>query len=325
VRPHEKTFQAVKDERLGLMLSCQANLSPVFALYADPAQLVDHELKSGRDSDPVFSFRDRQGMEHRFWRIRNLKVLQQARALMLDKAIFIADGHHRYETALAYREIQRRRFSHAGPRAPYEYIMMYLSNMNQGGLVILPTHRLIRNLQHRNVEAFLKKTGAFFEVSSFEVTQRGQKEWQTHLELGQSGEANLIGFYCREVEQFYLFKAKHRAVASYLAALGLPEVLHGLDVVILDQILLRHLLELPEAFLANENNIHFRHDLLDAMLQVQAGRYDMTFLINPTRIDQVQRVASAGLIMPHKSTYFYPKVGSGLVVHPLAPEEEMLW
>lgn len=325
VRPHEKTFKAVRDERLALMRSCRANLSPVFALYADPSQLVDHHLKSGRESQPFLSFKDYQGMEHRLWRVKNLNILRQVRALMLDKAIFIADGHHRYETALAYRSIQRETYGVSKPHASFEYIMVYLSNLNQGGLIILPTHRLLRHLPVWEQADFLKKLRIFFDVLSHEPTESGQLEWRSQLEAGRARKETVIGFYSRNADSFFLLKAKREPISSYLAHRGLPEVLHSLDVVVLDQIVLRQLMGLAEDFLASEQNIHFKHDLIDGLLQVQSGAYEAGFFINPTRIEQVQEVASCGLIMPHKSTYFYPKVWSGVVIHPLRPEEEIFW
>ena len=323
VRPHERTFQAIKDERLRLMLACNANLSPVFALYSDPAQLVDHYLKSGREADPLFHFRDDYAMKHTLWRVKNLKILQQVRSLMHDKAIFIADGHHRYETALNYRNIQREQLKESGPRAIHEYIMVYLSNMNQGGLTILPTHRVLKNINSWDPRSFLRQALPFFQISEYKATEAGQMEWRSKLEEAKLKKETAVGFYSRKVDSFFLLKAKRDTVSTYLRQLEVPELLHELDVVVLDKLILRHLLGISEALLGDENNIHFKHDFLDALLSVQSGDYEVGFFINPTRIEQVQEVATAGMIMPHKSTYFYPKVGSGLVVNPLYPNEEV--
>jgi uncharacterized protein (DUF1015 family) len=318
VRPHEKTFQSIKDERLSLMQACQANLSPVFALYSDPAMVVDHTLRLAREAAPVIAFRDREGMKHRLWRVVNPKTIQQVRALMLDKPIFIADGHHRYETALNYRAIQRQRLGQTSADAPFEYIMMYLSNLDQGGLMILPTHRLLRHMGSWEPRDVLQNASAYFDIVDYEATVQGQSRWREDLEKGPSANETLIGCYWRHADAFYLLKARREVVLSYLAGCGVSEVLRSLDVVILDQLLLRHLLGLPDAFLASDRNIHFKQDLSEAVSAVQSGTYEVGFFINPTRIKQVQEVASAGLIMPHKATYFYPKVWSGLVIHSLA-------
>jgi len=318
VRPHEKTFQAVKDERLSLMKACEANLSPVFALYSDPAMVVDHTLRIGREPNPIMSFTDRDGMEHRLWRVVNPEICQRVKALMLDKPIYIADGHHRYETALNYRNLQHQRSANSSPDAPFEYVMMYLSNLDQGGLSILPTHRLLRHMGPWEPQGFLRDAMAYFDIVDYRITAEGQVKWREELEKGRTSKETLIGLYWRNANALYLLKGKHRPISSYLSSRGINKVLHRLDVVILDQLLLRHLLEMSDVFLANERNIHFKHDLLDAVSSVQSGAYEAGFFINPTRIEQVQEVASAGLVMPHKATYFYPKVWSGLVVHSLA-------
>jgi uncharacterized protein (DUF1015 family) len=329
VRPHEKTFRAVREERLQLMLACHADLSPIFALYDDPARVIDHHLQQGRESEPCMAFRDAEGMEHRLWRVSDPKVLRQVRALMLDKPIFIADGHHRYETALAYRDLQRELLYGAGKLASFEYVMIYLSNMNQSGVTILPTHRMLRHLGSWQPEPFLAQAEQFFECSSFAagVLAPGEvpQAWREAVGRGEKDKETRIGFYSRDNSQFYALKAKRDAISAYLSTQDLPRLLHHLDVVVVDQIILRRLMGLSESFLADENNIHFRHDWSDALTQLQSGYYDAGFFINPTRIEQVREVASAGLIMPHKSTYFYPKVMSGLVINPLPPAEEMLW
>jgi uncharacterized protein (DUF1015 family) len=239
------------------------------------------------------------------------------KALMLDKPIFIADGHHRYETALNFRDIQRRRQGNAPADAPFEYIMMYLSNLDQGGLMILPTHRLLRHLGSWEPERLLINASAYFEIVRYDSTPNGRLRWREDLDRGRTAMETVIGMHWRGADSFYLMKAKQEVVSSYLSDRGVDEVLRSLDVVILDRLVLRHLLDLSDSFLSNEHNIHFKQDLLDAVSAVQTGVYEMGFFINPTRIEQVQEVASAGLIMPHKATYFYPKVGSGLVINPL--------
>jgi uncharacterized protein (DUF1015 family) len=329
VRPHEKTFQAIKDERLQLMTACHANLSPVFALYSDTAQVIDHYLQQARESEPVIDYRDSRGQHHRLWRVQDLRALQQVRALMRDKPIFIADGHHRYETALTYRNLQRQRHAEASDRASFEYIMVYLSNMHQTGLAILPTHRLLRHLGPWHPEQFIERSAPYFECLSYDAHGLSSgtvpAEWGASLQSAAESKETCIGFYWQKAKRFYLLKAKRQAICAYLSAQQVPEALQLLDVVILDRVVLRHLLGLSEEFLADENNIHFKHDLTEGLSELQAGGYDAGFFINPTRIEQVQDVASAGLIMPHKSTYFYPKAFSGLVVNPLVPHEEIIW
>lgn len=323
VRPHEQTFQNVKDERLGLMLSCHANLSPVFSLYGDPENLVDWTLREGREPEPVIDFTDIHGLTHRVWKVERPDALRKVADLMVEKTIFIADGHHRYETGLNYRTIRRERAKKADPHESYEYIMMYLSNMNDGGLAILPTHRMLRNLNGIEVEEFLDAARAFFDIVSFQQDSAGEQAWTKALLDGGARKENVIGFCCRGSGSLVVLNAKRDKISDYLAAKGLAGVLHRLDVVVLDQVILRYLLNLSDEFLANEQNIHFKHNLLEALSHVRSGEYEAGFFINHTRIEQVEAVASAGLIMPHKSTYFYPKVGSGLAIRLLDGDEKV--
>jgi uncharacterized protein (DUF1015 family) len=257
--------------------------------------------------------------------VSDLETLQDVRDLMADKTIFIADGHHRYETALNYRNIQRQYSYEADPRLPYEYVMVYLSNMNDPGLTILPTHRLLRHLGLWDPDSLLRQAQAFFHVSSYEDSETGENAWQAALEAGNGRKEIPIGFYYHGAQRFYLLQAKPDKTASYLADQGFPELFHHLHLVVLDQVILKHLLGLSEAFLADEENIHFKHNLSEALSVIRARDYEAAFLINPTRIEQVQAVASAGLVMPHKSTYFYPKVGSGMIIHPFSAGERIIW
>ncbi|HAA01841.1 MAG TPA: hypothetical protein DCE18_00550, partial [Syntrophobacteraceae bacterium] len=305
VRPHERTFQAVKDERLRLMSACHANLSPVFALYSDTALVVDHHLQVARESKPIIDYQDSRGQKHRIWRVFDRNTLQQVRSLMRDKPIFIADGHHRYETALAYRDMQRKLQEKVSSQASHEFIMVYLSNMNQTGLTILPTHRMLRHLGHWKPREFVQLAEQFFEVSTYPVGPQGKGaapvEWDAALRRARETKENCIGFYWHGATQYFSLRARRNEVDRYLAGQDIPAVLHSLDVVILDQVVLRRLLGLSDEFLANEHNIHFKHDLAEGLSELHTGHYDAGFFINPTRIEQVQEVASAGLIMPHKS------------------------
>jgi uncharacterized protein (DUF1015 family) len=324
VRPHEKTFQAIKDERLALMLACQANLSPVFALYSDPEEKIENALASGREGEPKVSFTDRMNMIHRVWPVSNPEILDEVRKLMLGRAIFIADGHHRYETALNFRNICRKRYGGGNPNASFEYIMMYLSDMDQSGLTILPAHRMLRNLGDWAPGQFVDRAGKFFDIERFETANGGELKWRKAIEKGGLDKKTSIGFYCRQSGCVYVLTAKRDEVSAWLEANGLSGPLRTLDVAVLDRVVLRNLLELSDEFLADERNISFMHDFGEALRAVKSGRYDAGFFINPTRIEQVREVANAGLVMPHKSTYFYPKVISGLVINPLSPDEEII-
>ena len=243
---------------------------------------------------------------------------------MLDKPIFIADGHHRYETALNYRNALRERYGSGNPHASFEFLMVYLTDMNESGLTILPTHRLLRNLGEWDRERLIERAKSCFHVERFESENGGELRWKEAIEAGGLRKDTTIGFYGKNAACVYVLTAKRDVVSSLLARKGIPVPLRTLDVVVLDQVMLRDLLGLSDQFLANERNISFMHDFAEALDAVKSSRFDAGFFINHTRIEQVREVASAGLIMPHKSTYFYPKVISGLVINPISPDEEIV-
>ena len=321
VLPHEKTFSAVKAERLGLMKAGRANLSPVFAVYSDPGNGVDSALRGGRGAEPAERFVDAKGLTHRLWPVTDPEIIQTVQAAMTGKVVYIADGHHRYETALNYRNLQRSLHPEAGSDAAFEYVMMYLSCMNHEGLTILPTHRLLKDFGGVAPEEFARRAEAFFEVSRFDGSNGGADAWMTELEAGAARRETVIGFCHADTDAAYILKVKQESASAYLD--GVPEILANLDVVVLDRVILQGMLGLSESFLADSNNIHFKHDAVESLEAVRSGNYKAGFILNSTRIDQVQGVAGAGLIMPHKSTYFYPKVGSGLVVNTLEPDRKM--
>ncbi|MDY6908611.1 MAG: DUF1015 domain-containing protein [Thermodesulfobacteriota bacterium] len=323
VRPHEKTFSKVKSERLGLMLSCHANLSPVFALYSDPEGRVE-ALFQDREVSPCASFRDRNGLDHRLRRVTSPNVFRELRRLMQDRMIFIADGHHRYETALKFRDILRERHPGAGPRAPFEFVMVYLSPMEGEGLSILPTHRLLKHVGRDAFERALPAAEAFFQVTPFDATEeRDRRRWMARLSEAAEARRTAVGVAVHGGSKLFLLTARDDRMRRFLDDQGVPGVLQSLDVVILDRVVLRRILGLSESFLSDPRNIQFSHDLDEGLTRVLSGVNDLGFFVNPTRVDQVRDVASAGLIMPHKATYFYPKVSSGLVLHPIDVNEEV--
>ncbi len=326
IRPHEKTYEATKSERLKLMCCCNANLSQIFALYSDPADVVMHYLEQGRESSPLIDFEDETGIKHKIWRTTDKRILRKVHSLMKDKSIFIADGHHRYETALNYMRIMRERFPERGEKASFNYVMVYLANLNHSGVSILPTHRMLTEFNGFNVEKFLEKMTKYFEYDEFPFDEATKTEvLEQFIARLKSFErtGGAFGFYVRGVRKFFLLRAKKDIVKSFLQEKKFPEAMLNLDVVILTHLILKHVLQVSDEFLNNEKKMWYEHDAHKAISLVDSGQYKMTFLINPTRIDQVQAIASAGLIMPHKATYFYPKVITGTILNLIDPSEDV--
>ncbi|MFP3869680.1 MAG: DUF1015 domain-containing protein [Syntrophobacteria bacterium] len=325
VRPHERTYEATKSERLKLMSACGANLSQIFSLYADSARVVSYYLRQGREDSPVFDFTDSAGIHHRMWRVTRTDIIHKVAGALRDKPLFIADGHHRYETALAYERLMRQKYPDRGSQqAAFRYTLMYLSNMNHTGLTILPTNRVFVRLPQFQMDSFLRKAAEYFEVVGFPFDAASRNHvLETFLSaLRSAGDRHFIGVYEAGAGQFVLLRLRsrvdHQVWRGYL-----PEPLQKLDVVVLTELILKRLLNIDSQMLNDEKRILIRHNAWEAIEQVDRGLFHVAFLLNPTRIEQVQEVASSGLIMPHKSTYFYPKVMNGSVLNLLDPNEDV--
>ena len=324
VLPHEHTYEGTKAERLKLMRACNANLSQIFSLYSDPSQKVSQYLRKGREAKPVFSFQDKSSIHHRMWRVTQPEAIESVVAFMRDKSLFIADGHHRYETALNYQRIMQKELPERGGRAAFNHVLMYLANMHQEGLSILPTHRLFVSMNQFQMDSFLARAAEYFEVVRFPFDTAGRSQTLEEFlsSLHAAGDGHYIGVYESKVEQFVLLKLRaEEKNASW--RVQLPPSLQKLDVVVLTELVLKRLLNVDEETLNDEARIKYRHDAREAIEQVDRGLFQLAFLLNQTKIEQLQEVASAGLFMPHKSTYFYPKVIDGSVINLLDPSEDV--
>ena len=324
VRPHERTYEETKAERLKLMSNCQANLSQVFSLYSDPGNTVIEHLHEGREQKPVFSFRDGSGIHHRMWRVTREEIVQRVVECMKDKQLFIADGHHRYETALNYQKVMQEKYPEKGRGASFNYVLMYLASMNQPGLSILPAHRLFVSLPQFQMASFLERAADYFELVHFPFDKADNNQALTEFldSLHSAGDRHFIGVYVSKDGQLVLLKL--RADVDHRGWLGqLPRPLQKLDVAVLTELILKRLLKLDENTLNDETRIKYRHDVKEAIDQVDRGSFQVAFFLNHTKIEQLIEVADSSLFMPHKSTYFYPKVIDGSVINLLDPNEDV--
>lgn len=324
VLPHERTYEVTKSERLRLMSACKANLSQVFALYSDPDRIVSQSLRQGREEGAVLDFRDSSGIHHRMWRVTQAEVIQSVTATMKDKVLFIADGHHRYETALNYQKLMQEKHPERGKRASFNFVLMYLADMNQEGLSIYPTHRMFVDLPQFQMAAFLARAADYFEVVRFPFDGSSRKQALEEFlnSLHSAGDRHFIGVYESQAGQFVLLKLREDVNHEFWRSHMQPP-LQKLDVVVLTELILKGLLNVEEGTLNDETRIKYRHDAYEAIEQVDRGLFHVAFLINHTRIEQLQEVANSRLIMPHKSTYFYPKVIDGSVLNLLDPLEDV--
>ncbi|MBF0551177.1 MAG: DUF1015 domain-containing protein [Deltaproteobacteria bacterium] len=327
VYPHERTFSKTKSERFRFSSICHANFSPGFVVYSDPAMEIQNHLDQGKGHRPVCSFVDEDKLEHRLWAVTDPEVLTWVCRQMRPKDVFIADGHHRYETSIAYRDMMRQRYPEAGDRAPFNYRLMYFCNMSQEGVTILPAHRMIHRVPDFDREGFLRQAQDFFEIEAltYQTGDRAatlDKFKQVLSEKGQS--SNTIGFYANQDNTFYLLTLRHGALDRAPWVKDVPKVLRAMDTVVLTDLIFTGLLGFTAKDQDDEHKILYSSITEEALEKVYQGEHDLAFILNPTKIEQVEAVARAHLVMPRKSTYFYPKVYSGLVFNPINPEEEIL-
>jgi uncharacterized protein (DUF1015 family) len=301
-----------KADRLDLLRATRAHFEQLFLLYEDSGEM-NSLLAAAGTSAPIIDVTDEYGVSHRVWEISDSKVVESVRAQMRDKKLVIADGHHRYETALNYRNELRASngTSASSVPAPYEYVVMTFVDVNSPGLLILPTHRVVHSLKNSSVNDFVKASEKYFVVERIDagIDAAGASTLLQHH--GKNGTALLA---ITPDAAFLLSKTKP-AAAERMA--GFSPGQQALDVVQLHKCLLEGVLQLSEESIRNQQNISYVRDAGEALQQVRSGKANITFLINPCRVQEVRDIAFAGEVMPQKSTDFYPKLLSGLTIYAL--------
>jgi uncharacterized protein (DUF1015 family) len=326
---HEQTLAKPKADRLDLLRATRAHFEQLFMLYGDPGGELDGLLTVGGAAE--LEVRDEYGVLHRVWRISDPDVIGLVQAKMRDQKLIIADGHHRYETALSYRD-ERRAAAAALARGatpslrvpgqtlpsakaaedpPYELVMMTFVNMDSPGLVILPTHRVVHGLASFSGTAFRSAVRAYFAVEEVDVSMDAARATAILREAGHAG----IALLAVTAEAVWLLHSP-KAIDSAIFA-GLSPRQQSLDVVQLHKCVLERVLGLSGEAIREQRNIAYLRDADQALLQVRGGSADVAFLMNPVRMEQVRDIAFAGEVLPQKSTDFYPKLLSGLTIYAL--------
>lgn len=317
VRPHEKTFTSVKEDRLASITACQANLSQIFTLYDDPAGEIISILRRAAPEEPVAYFTDDSNITHRMWLVTDPEAHLMVGRLMESRPLYIADGHHRYETCLAHRDQVRASGDWAGERSPFNYTLVYATAMQDEGLRLLPFHRLVASGAGLIGSDFMNKAARFFEITNFSGSaddpDHGMK-LRRELEI-RSDRGGAIGLV-RPDRSMALLTLK----PGLRESLDLAPELAQLDVVVLSEFIFHRCLGLGRDQAADEL-IFYEADFAAAAAKVIDGRAEAAFLLNPTKVGQVRAVADAGLFMPAKSTFFYPKMAAGMTINPILTGE----
>jgi uncharacterized protein (DUF1015 family) len=312
VLPHERTLAGPKLDRLKLKRATRAHLSQVFGFYADEQRQTDAAFAAIEQGEPELYGVTEDGVEHRLWRLCDPAAIAQVARLLWDKRVYIADGHHRYETMLALREELRREPAYCGQNSSVEYGSIFLCNASDPGLLIFPTHRVLYRLPGFELSALLRRLEEHFTLDERPVAGAAEVA-ATLRDKGAAGPSFLLGSGPRRI---YLTLRPEAAAA----VLG-PAALRGLDVVVLHSLIFEKALGIDRAAQEAQTYLGYIKDTAQALSAAAEPAVQAVFLLNPTRIEQVMAVAEAGEVMPQKSTYFYPKIASGLVLNPLRPAE----
>jgi uncharacterized protein (DUF1015 family) len=320
---HEHTLSAPKADRIELLRHMRAQTGQLFLLYDDPSLQIDRLLENASAASAPLECTDELDVTHRLWPVSDPAFIERLRAAMAEKQLVIADGHHRYETALNFRNQCRERAGKIDPLAAHEFAMATFVNTRSKGLTILATHRLVSHLANFDFAAFRKGLQPYFDWYSYPFDSADSRaaasaEFLKDLQ-GRHHGRRAIGAYPGAVEgarAFYLFMLRRDADLEALLP-DLSEAQCGLDVVLLHRLILEKGFGITAEAVASEKNIGYERELDAAIASVDRGQAQVAFLLNPVRIEQVSGIALAGEVLPQKSTDFYPKLLSGIAIYKL--------
>lgn len=331
VKPHEKTFDSVIGDRMQLMRECRAQFSKVFSVYRDSGQKVISTLEKAREPRPLCALRDHLGNTHTIWRVTDPRAVNTVVRFFAGQPVYIADGHHRYATALEFRRHVLRDNPSLPPDSPFNFIMMYLCAAEDPGLSILPTHRLLSYPGEISADRCAAAMSEGMHVEEIQGAGRESLIAETLARMNEWAMTSadpVFGLYHAGEDRCFLLTLK-RSREDYPELAGIEKVLRELDVVVLSELLVRRFLGIEPRRIIDGKLISYFSDpdeALDVAVKKSVANAHSTpllFLLNPTRVEQVTSVADSGAFMPHKSTYFFPKILTGLMINRLDADEKV--
>lgn len=315
ILPHEETLSKAKADRFNLMCTTSANFSQIYCLYIDEEKQIDAVIKSITKQEADVSFTDENDIVQSLWIIRDKSVIDQVVGLFADKQLFIADGHHRYETALAYRDKMRAEKPAYNQNDGFESVMMMLVDMDDPGLIVFPTHRMVQGVKFDEVRVIsaLKDN---FEINKIIVDQdAGELCSAMEQDLASLKDKNCFALYCGGDYYYRLYLSNPAVMEQFLP--DCSDAYRRLDVSVLHTLVLEQILGIDSENLKSQKNLTYTRDACEAVRSVQEGEQTCAFVLNPTKVHEIKDVSLAGEKMPQKSTYFYPKLITGLVMNKL--------
>ena len=308
ILPHEFTMSGPKEDRLKLTKACRANFSQIFMVYSDPEKQIENAVDLS--SAPFIDVTDDNGVRNTVWKIEDEQTIRLIEEVLKDKTLLIADGHHRYETALNYRNFLGENAGEAN------YVMSYFTNMDDD-LLIYPTHRIITKWIEPYV--LLETIKKYFDVKDYTFTGANKAEVKQEFlkSIEKSSKDKIsMGLYMKNVNKFYLLTLRED-VSGILDGFKVPEVLKNLDLTVLHKVILTKELGFTEEEQMAQDGIKYIKVENEAFDMIDSGKAEASFIMAYPKIEDIKRISTAGYRMPQKSTYFYPKLLSGIVINPL--------
>ncbi|MFA7659110.1 MAG: DUF1015 domain-containing protein [Candidatus Gastranaerophilaceae bacterium] len=315
ILPHEFTMSGPKEDRLNLTKKCKANFSQVFMVYSDPEKQIEKAIDFSEK--PFIDVTDDNGVRNIVYKIGDEKTLALIEKVMQDKTLLIADGHHRYETAMNYRDFAKQNFKPVDPSAlqPFDYVMSYFTNLDDDNLIVFPTHRIITRWMEPYV--LLEKIKKHFNIEEFSFYPQNKNEVKAKFLQSIEDENKKqisIGLYMKNVNKFYLLTLK-KNIDEILT--DVPDVLRKLDLTVLHKVLITKEFGFSEEEQMAQDGIKYIKQESEAFDLIDSGKAEASFIMAYPKIKDIKEISEAGYRMPQKSTYFYPKLLSGIVINPL--------
>ncbi len=310
VLPHEETLSKAKADRFNLMSTTFCNFSAIYSMYTDEERIIRSKIDALSSGKPDVEFTDYEGIVQRLWCVYDEAEIAFIEKAFADKKLYIADGHHRYETALNFKKKLIDDGIIKDENHDGNYCMMFLADIDHEGLVVFPTHRMVKGLKSFDSKKALCEMERYFDVKKVGCEKCLEKE------LLANADKNAFGYYDGEGAYLLIMKETEEAKNALNEMLpGKSDAYRGLDVSVLHSLTLEKIFGVDKENMANQINLNYTRDYDEAIAKVKSGAYNCSFLLNSTKVRQIKDVASAGEKMPQKSTYFYPKLITGLVMN----------
>lgn len=309
VKPHERTLSKPKEDRLNLLKNIDTHIGQVFQLFPDPENYVNAVFDPFTKQKPDLEAKLEDGQIHRMWIVSDPAAIEKVHNFLVDKQLFIADGHHRYETMVTFRDLRDAEFERHNSTQHHGNGMCTFVGMSDPGLVILPTHRAVHDLDNFNLPELLDKLGKYFDINPLNNDSVNEAIERLN-DLGADG-SNAFGLYAKG-NLWYLLKLKDKNIMKELVP-EMSDPWRQLDVAVLHTVIMDKILGITKEKQTLQTNIHYLRHAGEGVEDVENGEEQLLFVMNPTRLEQVREIANFGEVMPQKSTDFFPKLLDGLV------------